>query len=128
MEHIVGIGVDQIEIERVLQACDKKGFLKKYFSEDEQCIIKKKRGSAATNFAGKEAVVKALGTGFLKIAPAEVEILRKEDGAPFVRLSGNAKKRSAEMGITTFHISLSDSQTLATAFVIASTEKSRLEE
>lgn len=120
MEHIIGIGVDQIEIDRIIQACEKKGFLTRYFSKEEQDIIERRKKSAATNFAGKEAVAKALGTGFRGIAPVEIEILRKENGAPYVRLSGNAKKRSEEIGITKIHISLSDSKTLAIAYVIAS--------
>ena len=54
---IVGIGVDMIEIGRVIHACEREHFLKKIFSEREiqQMDVGKRR--AASDFAGKEAVV-----------------------------------------------------------------------
>lgn len=54
----------KIEIGRVTKAVQKGSFLHRYYSKREQGIIGKRLTSAATNFAGKEAVVKALGTGF----------------------------------------------------------------
>ena len=59
---------------------------------------RKRRG--ASDFAGKEAVVKAFGTGFAGIDACEVEILRRESGAPYVTLYGAARKKAEEMGIT----------------------------
>jgi len=59
MEQIIGIGMDQIEIGRVTKAVQKGSFLHRYYSKREQGIIGKRLTSAATNFAGKEAVVKA---------------------------------------------------------------------
>lgn len=119
MEKIIGIGIDQIEIERVMKACEKESFLMKYFSDEEQRLIAQKKSRAATNFAGKEAVVKCFETGFSNIHPNEIEILRKESGAPYVRLSGNAKKIAIERNITKIHISLSDTKTVATAYATA---------
>lgn len=118
MGEMVGIGVDTIEISRVLKAADKGHFLQKYYSEAEQQLILERRGRAATNFAGKEAVVKAMGTGFYGIEPKEIEILRTEQGAPYVRLQGAAKQVAEEKQIRNIHLSLSDSKELATAFCI----------
>ncbi len=118
MEQIIGVGVDNIEISRVLKAAEREHFRKKYYSEKEQEIIGQRKSCVATNFAGKEAVVKALGTGFVGIEPKEVEILRQENGAPYVRLHGGAKRIAEEKGVSEIFISLTDSKELATAFVI----------
>lgn len=119
MEQIIGIGVDQIEISRVQKACEKKGFVKKLFSGEEQELIATRQSCVATNFAGKEAVAKALGCGFRGIAPTEIVILRRESGVPYVLLYGRAKEYAEELGITRIHISLSDSKTMAVAYVVA---------
>jgi holo-[acyl-carrier protein] synthase len=120
MEQIVGIGIDQIECERVYRACQKESFVKRIYSAEERLLLQRSKGSMATNFAGKEAVVKAFGTGFVRgIAPAEIEILRRESGAPYVRLCGNAERMAQRLGIENVHISLSDTKTMATAFAVA---------
>lgn len=119
MERIIGIGVDQIEIQRILDACEREGFVKRLYSEEERLLLEKRKSIAATNFAGKEAVAKALGSGFVGIAPYEITILRKESGAPYVKLSGRAEELAKKLGITKIHISLSDSKTMAVAYALA---------
>lgn len=119
MERIIGIGVDQIEVSRIVKACEKESFLQKIYSDEEHGLIAKRKSCAATNFAGKEAVAKAIGSGFAGISPKEISILRKESGAPFVRLSGRARELAKEQGITAVHISLSDSKTFAIAYAVA---------
>lgn len=119
MSRIIGIGTDIVETERVLKYCEKERFLKKYYTEAERQLIEKRKSRAATNFAGKEAVVKAFGTGFLNCMPGDIEILRDEHGKPYVNLLEKAEKIAEGKGITKIHISLSDTDTLATAYVIA---------
>lgn len=123
MQRIIGIGVDNIEISRVKKAAEKNHFLEKYYSQSEREIIQQRVGCVATNFAGKEAVVKAFGMGFAGIEPRDVEILRRENGEPYVRLQGGAKKMAEEKGITDIFISLTDSRELATAFAVCVTEE-----
>lgn len=118
---IVGVGVDMIEIERVVHACERENFLKKIFSEQEIGQMDAKRRRAASDFAGKEAVVKALGTGFLGIEASEIEILRREDGSPYVVLQGKAAKKAEELCIRDWKISITNTKELVTAFVVAST-------
>lgn len=118
MEKIIGIGMDLIERERVKKSCQSDSFLRKYFSERECREIETHPDRAATDFAGKEAVAKALGTGFSGIAPAEIEILRKESGAPEVFLLGRAQEQAKRLGVTAIHISLTDSKELAGAYAI----------
>ena len=119
MREIIGVGTDIVETDRVLRYCEKISFLRKYYTEAEQKLIEKRKSCAATNFAGKEAVVKAFGTGFLNCMPGDIEILRDEYGKPYVNLLNKAKNIAKEKGITKIHISLSDTDTLATAYVVA---------
>lgn len=118
MDGIAGIGVDSVEIRRVVKACERRHFLYRIFTEKEREQMDAKKRRAAADFAGKEAVVKMFGTGFSGIEANEVEILRRESGEPFVCLYGKAKERAEAMGLTKIWISLTDTQDVATAFVI----------
>lgn len=118
---IAGVGVDMIEIERVVHACEREHFLGRIFSEREIQQMDAKKRRAASDFAGKEAVVKALGTGFSGVEPAEVEILRKENGSPYVVLHGKAARKAEELCIQKWNISITNTKDLVTAFVVAST-------
>lgn len=118
MEVVVSIGMDIIEIERILKACGKVSFLNKCYTKKEQEIIEKRWTRAATCFAGKEAVAKALGTGFRGFMPTDIEVLRDENGAPYVNLYGGAKERAKELMVSKIHISLSDTKEVAGAYVV----------
>ena len=74
----------------------------------------------AGRFAGKEAVAKALGTGFAgDITWRGIEILRGERGAPYVRLSDEVLVFAEGLGITGWFISISHCGEITTASVIA---------
>lgn len=118
---IAGIGVDMIEIQRVIHACERENFLAKIFSEREIAQMDKNRRRAASDFAGKEAVVKALGTGFAGVEACEIEILRGENGAPYIELHGGAARKAEELGICDWKISITNTKDMVTAFVVAST-------
>lgn len=90
---ILGIGVDSIEISRVVKAMEKEHFVHRIFTEKERAEMEHTKRRGASDFAGKEAVVKAFGTGFAGIDACEVEILRRESGAPYVTLYGAARKK-----------------------------------
>jgi len=121
MREIFGVGMDQILVSRVEEACRKDSFLRKYYSERECGLIRERGSRAATNFAGKEAVAKAFGTGFTEgIVPREIEILRRENGAPYVELAGNALGWAESHQISKIHISLTDTEEYASAFAVAS--------
>ncbi len=119
MSRIVGIGTDLVDILRVRKAYDKESFQQKYYSEQERVLIEQKPDRAASTFAGKEAVVKALGTGFQGIMPSDIEILREPTGAPCVRLLGPAAMRAETLGITKVLLSLSDTEQMAVAYAVA---------
>ena len=90
---IIGIGTDIIEIERIEIAVKRtKGFINKLFTENEINIFESrgfKSEVIAGNFAAKEAVSKALGTGFRGFGVKDIEILRDELGKPVVNLNSN---------------------------------------
>lgn len=120
---IVGIGVDMVEIQRIKKACEKEAFLLRYFTSGEIKIIAGSLARIAGNFAVKEAVVKAFGTGFGKVSPEEIEVLRDPLGKPYVVLYGQARISAHELGISRFHVSLTDTKELVQAFVVAEGEK-----
>lgn len=115
---IKGIGTDLIEIERIEKACAKEAFLMRYFTLKERQMIGTNYQKAAGNFAVKEAVSKALGTGFRGIGLDEIEVLRDELGKPYIHLYGRAGNRAEALGILRWHVSISNTKTLATAYVI----------
>ncbi len=116
---IVGIGIDSIEIHRVVKAMEKEHFLHRIFTEREIAQLDSGKRRGASDFAGKEAVAKALGTGFRGIEAGDIEILRNNEGAPYVLLKGTAKEYADRLGINEWKISITNTRELVTAFVIA---------
>lgn len=115
---IIGIGIDLIEIERIKKACAKEAFLLRSFTSAEIECIGGRAERAAGNFAVKEAVSKAMGTGFRGMSLNEIEVLRDDLGKPFVRLYGRAGAKAEALGIARWHVSISNTKTLAEACVI----------
>lgn len=115
---IAGIGVDTVEIARVVKACQRPRFRNQIFTEKEQKQFDSKLRRAASDFAGKEAVVKVFGTGFNGVEAREIAILRRENGAPYVELTGKASALAKSLKITEIHISITNTDELATAFAI----------
>jgi len=91
----MSLGVDIIDIasvKRIISARTGKYFVRDVFTERELSYIQRKKDPwphYATTFVGKEAVFKALGTGWRK--GKDVEIVRKKDGKPCVVLNNNRK-------------------------------------
>lgn len=119
---IKGIGSDLIEISRVREAVERnQRFLTRYFSVKEQAYFETRKGNPETiaaNFAIKEAVSKAFGTGFRGIQPQEIQGLRDELGKPYVVLTGKAEDMRKSLGITSIHVSVSHNKDNAMAFVV----------
>ena len=120
---ISGIGVDRVPITRIQRSVDRFGkrFLERVYTAEEYALAQK-RGTfrrLAMFFAAKEAVSKALGTGFVGFAMKEVEVTYLESGKPEITLHGNAKQTANSLGIKHIHLSLTDDDGIAMAFVIA---------
>ena len=123
---IIGIGVDIIEIEWVRQAIqNNKNFLSKLFTEREiDYFISRNMNSEviAGNFAAKEAVSKALGTGIRGFSFKDIEILRNELGKPEVILHNGANlignKLVGNNNSLRVHLSISHNNSSAIAYSV----------
>ncbi len=120
---IIGVGTDAIEIERVRKACEKEAFLLRVFTERERRQAGDRISVLAGDFAVKEAVSKAFGTGFGKFRPEDIEVLRDDLGKPYVVLSGAAEEVSRSRGIKRIEVSITDTKELAVAFAVAEGEE-----
>jgi holo-[acyl-carrier protein] synthase len=126
---ITGLGVDIVEIERMRRALERRPAMKeRIFSADERAYCdarNKPEIHYAMRFAAKEAVLKALGTGFSGMRFTDVEVERDERGRPVPRLSGRAAEVAEERGIVEMHLSLSFTHSNAVASAVAITEEGR---
>lgn len=117
------MGVDMVAVERIEHAIQKEGFKNRVFSIAEQayCDSRGKQAvqSYAARFAGKEAVLKAFGTGLRGGKLTEIEILPDELGAPIVHLSGYFAELAQKQDIQTIIISLTHDKTYAMAQALA---------
>jgi len=124
---IIGVGVDLIEVPRVAAALSNPRtgarFEAKVFTPGEIAYCRRRRSameSFAARFAAKEAVMKALGRGYLGggIGWRQIEVVR-ERGRPTLLLSGRAKRQADELGVRRLHLSITHTNSFAVAYVIA---------
>jgi holo-[acyl-carrier protein] synthase len=126
---IAGLGVDIVEIDRMRDALARRPRMKeRLFSEDEREYCEKRNKPEihyALRFAAKEAVLKALGTGFSGMRFRDVEVVRDERGRPTPKLSGRAAAVAEAAGVVEMHLSLSFTHATAVASAVAITEEMR---
>ena len=116
---IVGIGNDIIENSRVLSAIKSEPFINKIFTEKEKKIaIQKSNFFLVSNFAVKEAFVKALGLGFRSIKPTDIEVFRDDLGKPYILLCNEALNIYESLKIQYIHVTISNCQEYTIATVI----------
>ena len=117
---ILGVGCDIIRVARVARAAAKEHFLARVYTPAERAYAMQRGAggvaSLAARFAGKEAVLKAFGTGLRGGTLHDVEILPDALGAPEVHLHGFFAARAAEMGVTRVWVTLSHEKEYATAY------------
>ena len=119
---IFGIGIDIIEIDRIAESVNKFNdrFLNKIYTktELEYCLPKKNKFQhLAARFAAKEAIAKALATGWSEgFRWKDIEIFNEKSGMPNVRLSGNLKDFLGDE--KSLKISMSHSTNYVTCFAI----------
>ena len=126
-ENSVGLGVDIVEIERMKRLLARTpSFAERVFSPEERAYCDKMASPAthyALRFAAKEAVVKALRTGFSEgIGVRDIEVERAKNGRPFAKLSGRALEIAESQGVRELSISLSYTHTDAVACAMAVTD------
>jgi holo-[acyl-carrier protein] synthase len=118
---IVGIGQDLTEIHRVERLLERyPRFAQRCFTEHEQAYAQRfgRPGRRfAARFAGKEAVMKSLGTGYRRVRWRDIEITG--GGKPTVRLAGTALARAEFLGVTEVHVSITHTDDTAMVLAIA---------
>lgn len=120
---IKGLGLDLTELDRIRALWDKYGqkFAAKILTEQELAQLSGRDPvpRLAALFAGKEAAVKALGTGFAEGVHFKcVEILHAPNGKPLIAFLGRGLEVCARLGVTSAHISLTHSRDTAAATVV----------
>lgn len=123
--NVLGVGIDIVECLRIAHMIEKHGemFLGRVFTpqEIEYCSARKQATQHYSGrWAAKEAVMKALGTGWRRgIGWQDLEILNNDWGRPSVRLRGGVRDLIRERGIAEIQISISHCRMYATAFAVA---------
>lgn len=125
---IVGVGVDAVDVDRFRRVLDRRpNFAARCFTEGERSDATGSADAAqslAARFAAKEAVMKALGSGIGAFALTDVEVCRTRGtgvtrNAPYLVLHGDAAELAGSRGARTFHLSLTHTDDVAVAFVVA---------
>jgi holo-[acyl-carrier protein] synthase len=122
---VIGIGTDIVECLRVAKMIERHGelFLTRVFTphEVEYCSARKASTQHyACRFAAKEAVLKALGTGWTRgVQWRDIEVRNDLGGKPSIALAGGAREMCEQLGITEMLISISHCRTHATAYALA---------
>ncbi|MFM7069793.1 MAG: holo-ACP synthase [Actinomycetes bacterium] len=120
---VVGVGTDLVEVGRLRAALDRQpGLATRLFTGTERNYAGRYRDPVpilAARFAAKEAVMKALGVGFTVVRFDEIGVVRADDGQPSLVLCGRAQLRAEEMCVSRWHLSLSHTDLMASAVVVA---------
>jgi holo-[acyl-carrier protein] synthase len=122
---IFGVGTDIVEISRMQETYDRFGerFVERLLMPEERALFENSKRPVrflAMHFAGKEATVKAMGTGFAHgVWIRDVGIINNAWGRPLVIFSERAKGVCRDLGIGEAHVSLTDDAGLVLAFAVA---------
>jgi holo-[acyl-carrier protein] synthase len=125
---IVGIGLDLVKIARIHALTERwqERFLQRLYTDEERRYCFRRAtpyASLAGRFAVKEAVLKALGTGWSAgIRWVDIQVLNDENGKPTAKISGRLKALLNEAGVTGIHISLSHDADYAIAEAVLTRE------
>ena len=120
---VVGIGTDLVDVDRFRTVLQRRpSVADRLFTPGERTYAERAADPAArlaARFAAKEATLKTLGYGLGGMRMADIEIVRSGDGRPELVLHGDARSRAAEHGVSRWLVSLSHTDRLAQAIVVA---------
>jgi holo-[acyl-carrier protein] synthase len=125
MSDIIGIGTDITECLRIARMIERHGelFINRVYTPDEITYCQSRRQSTqhfTGRWAAKEAILKALGTGWRRgISWRDMEIRNDASGKPVVAVRGGVKEIVEQLGATKLLVSISHCRTHATAYAIA---------
>ena len=118
---MANIGFDAVTISRMEKSMQSELFMQKQFSPAERALFESRKAraaqTAAANFAAKEALSKALGTGIFKLDLSEISVLRRESGEPYFEFSGLMKEKMSSVHLSA-EVSLSHEGGMAFAMVL----------
>jgi holo-[acyl-carrier protein] synthase len=121
---IIGIGIDAVDIERFRRSLERTPSMhRRLFTDHELAYVAPKADpvpSLAARFASREAVMKAMGLGLGSFGFHEVWVDRRESGEPHLNVTGRAAELAAERGIAKWHLSITHTDQVAIAYVVAS--------
>ena len=119
----MGIGTDLVDVDRFRTVLRRRpSVAERLFTADERAYAQRAVDPAArlaARFAAKEAALKALGYGLGGMRMADIEVIRDDDGRPELLLHGDARSRAATRGVGRWLVSLSHTDHLAQATVVA---------
>ncbi len=120
---VLGVGVDAVDLERFGRVIGRRQRLaERLFTVGERSYIEAATDPVprmSTRFAAKEATMKALGVGLGAFPFTDVEVVRHGLGAPFLVLHRAALELSDQAGVERWHLSLTHTERVAVAFVVA---------
>ena len=120
---VVGVGIDAVDLDRFRAVMARRpGLARRLFTDGElayAALAPDPLPRLATRFATKEAVMKALGVGLWSFRLTDVEVARTGSDAPTVALHGAAESLATAAGVTRWHLSLTHTDTVALAVVVA---------
>lgn len=116
---IIGVGIDIVEVSRIKAAIERESFVKRVFTDSEAAYCRSRgvqqAASFAARFAAKEAVAKALGSGFAGGNIKDIEVIVGAGGQPAIVLHGSFAVLAGRRGVTAAHISLTHTREYAAA-------------
>ncbi len=124
---IFGVGTDIVELSRIQATYDRFGehFVRRILMDEEIELFRRSKQPVrflAMRFAGKEATVKAMGTGFAHgVWLRDVGILNNNWGRPTVTWSERGRRVCDRLGVGSGHVSLTDDAGLVVAFAVVET-------
>ncbi len=124
---IYGVGTDIVELSRVQAVYERFGerFVQRLLMDEEIELFRRSKQPVrflAMRFAGKEAAVKAMGTGFAHgVWIRDVGITANDWGRPLVIWSERGRRVCDRLGIGKGHVSLTDDAGLIVAFAVVET-------
>lgn len=122
---LISLGLDLVEVPRIRTLLERHGsrFTARTFTEGERAYCDACADPAihyAARFAAKEAVAKALGTGFAEgVSWLDIEVMRDGKGGPSVQLHGAAGVLAKSLGVTRVLLTLTHTKEMAAASVAA---------
>jgi holo-[acyl-carrier protein] synthase len=118
-----GIGVDAVDVDRFRRSLQRTPTLRtRLFTATELAYVEPQADpvpSLAVRFAAREAVMKAMGVGLGAFGFHDVWVDRHDSGAPFLMVTGAAARLAAARDIGGWHVSLTHTDLVAVAYVLA---------